>query len=45
MNSIFAAIYPTKTEFNYFLTDPATGKTIFSKTLEEHNASKAKYGL
>ena len=45
MNSILAAIYPTKTEYNYFLTDPATGKTIFSKTLEEHNANKAKYGL
>lgn len=45
MNSIFAAIYPTKTEYNYFLTDPATGKTIFSKTLEEHAANKAKYGL
>mgnify|MGYP001404309346 CR=1 FL=1 len=45
MNSIFAAIYPTKTEYNYFLTDPATGKTIFSKTLEEHSANKAKYGL
>jgi UPF0755 protein len=45
MNSILAAIYPTKTEYNYFLTDPATGKTIFSKTLEEHAANKAKYGL
>lgn len=45
MNSIVAAIYPTKTGYNYFLTDPATGKTIFSKTLEEHAANKAKYGL
>ncbi|MCX6766199.1 MAG: endolytic transglycosylase MltG [Candidatus Moranbacteria bacterium] len=45
MNSILAAIYPTKTDYNYFLTDPATGKTIFSKTLEEHAANKAKYGL
>jgi UPF0755 protein len=45
MNSILAAIYPTKTEYNYFLSDPATGKTIFSKTLEEHAANKAKYGL
>jgi UPF0755 protein len=45
MNSIQAAIYPTKTDYNYFLTDPATGKTIFSKTLEEHAANKAKYGL
>lgn len=45
MNSILAAIYPEKTDYNYFLTDPATGKTIFSKTLEEHAANKAKYGL
>ena len=45
MNSIIAAIYPTKTDYNYFLSDPATGKTIFSKTLEEHAANKAKYGL
>jgi UPF0755 protein len=45
MNSIIAAIYPTKTDFSYFLSDPATGKTIFSKTLSEHAAKKAKYGL
>jgi len=45
MNAINAAIYPTKTDFNYFLTDPATGKTIFSRTLEEHATNKAKYGL
>ncbi len=45
MNAINAAIYPTKTDYNYFLTDPETGKTIFSKTLEEHEANKAKYGL
>lgn len=45
MNAIKAAIYPTKTDYNYFLTDPETGKTIFSKTLEEHEANKAKYGL
>lgn len=45
MNSILAAIYPAKTDYNYFLTDPATGKTIFSRTLEEHAANKAKYGL
>ena len=44
-NAINAAIYPTETDFNYFLTDPATGKTIFSRTLEEHAANKAKYGL
>ncbi len=45
MNSIRAAIYPTKTDYNYFLSDPATGKTIYSKTVEEHEANKEKYGL
>ncbi len=45
MNALRAAIYPAKTDFTYFLTDPETGKTIFSKTIEEHAANKAKYGL
>jgi UPF0755 protein len=45
LNSILAAIHPTKTDYTYFLSDPATGKTVFSKTLEEHAANKAKYGL
>ncbi|OGI17506.1 MAG: hypothetical protein A3J63_04405 [Candidatus Moranbacteria bacterium RIFCSPHIGHO2_02_FULL_40_12b] len=43
--SIKAAIYPIKTDYNYFLSDPETGQTIFSKTIEEHNANKVKYGL
>ena len=43
IDSIEAAIFPKKTDYNYFLTDPATEKTIFSKTYEEHNINKAKY--
>jgi len=43
LDSIKAAIYPIETNYNYFLTDPSTGKTIFSKTLEEHNQNIAKY--
>ena len=43
IESIKAAIYPKKTEYNYFLTDPKTKETIFSKTLEEHNRNKRKY--
>ena len=43
--SIKAAIYPEATNYNYFLTDPKTGQTIFSKTIDEHNANKTKYGL
>lgn len=45
MNSILAAVYPKETDYNYFLTDPQTGKTIYSKTVEEHDENKAKYGL
>ena len=45
LNSITAAIYPTETEYNYFLTDPETGKTVYSKTVEEHEENKKKYGL
>jgi len=43
LDSIKAAIFPKKTDYNYFLNDPETGKTIFSKTLEEHNIAKVKY--
>ncbi|GAH54893.1 unnamed protein product, partial [marine sediment metagenome] len=42
-SAIKAAIYPKETDYNFFLTDPETGNTIFSKTLEEHNANKRKY--
>lgn len=43
LNAIRAAIYPTNTNFNYFLTDPKTGNTIFSATYNEHLRNKAKY--
>lgn len=42
LNSIKAAIYPTKTDYLYYLSTP-NGETIFSKTLEEHNENKRKY--
>lgn len=42
-NAINAAVYPEFTAYNYFLSDPATGKTIYSRTLDEHNANKYKY--
>lgn len=45
ISSIRAAIYPEETNYNYFLSDPETGKTIFSKNIEEHNANKFKVGL
>jgi len=42
LSAIKAAIYPKQTDYNFFLSAP-DGKTIYSKTLEEHNANKAKY--
>lgn len=45
ISSIEAAIHPEKTNYNYFLSDPETGKTIFSRTIEEHNANKIRFGL
>lgn len=43
LNAILAAIYPEDTEYNYFLSRPDNGETVFSKTYEEHLANKAKY--
>jgi len=45
ISAIQAAIYPKDSNYNYFLSDLKTGKTVFSKTLDEHNANKVKYGL
>ena len=45
LSSIKAAIYPKDSNYNYFLSDPETGKTYFAGTLDEHNANKVKYGL
>jgi len=45
LSAIKAAIYPEDSQYNFFLSDPDTEQTIFSKTLDEHNANKLKYGL
>ncbi len=45
LDSILSAIYPTKTNYNYFLSNPETGKTVFSRTLDEHNLNKLRNGL
>jgi len=42
IESIIAATYPESSAFWYYLSTP-DGKTIFSRTLEEHNIAKAKY--
>ncbi len=43
--SIKAAVYPQESPYYYFLSDPETGKIIYSKTSDEHSANKVKYGL
>ncbi|MFH0840822.1 MAG: endolytic transglycosylase MltG [bacterium] len=43
LQAIQAAVYPTETNYNYFLSRPDTGETIFSKTYDEHIQNKAKY--
>jgi UPF0755 protein len=40
-----ASANPEDSPYLFFLTDPKTGETIFSKTAEEHNQNKAKVGL
>lgn len=42
IESIEAAIYPKESPYWFYLSTP-DGKTIFSKTLAEHNIAKAKY--
>lgn len=42
VDSMEAVLQPEKTDFLYFLASPA-GDVYYSKTLDEHNALKAKY--
>jgi UPF0755 protein len=42
LESISAAIYPKESNYWYYLSTPE-GKTIFSRTLTEHNIAKAKH--
>lgn len=43
LKAIRAAIYPTANDYNFFLTRPDNGATVFSHDFEEHKANKAKY--
>ncbi|HLD20378.1 MAG TPA: endolytic transglycosylase MltG [Patescibacteria group bacterium] len=42
IDSLEAAVYPTKNEYWYFLS-ASDGTTIFSKNFEEHKRNKVKY--
>jgi len=43
ISSIFAILHPIQNNFYYYITDPITKKTIFAKTLKEHNQNIQKY--
>lgn len=43
LSAIEAALNPKQSSFWFYLSDPKTGKTIFSRTLDEHNQNKARY--
>ncbi len=43
LKAIKAAIYPIESNYNYFLTSSRDGRTIFSRTYQEHLRNKAKY--
>jgi UPF0755 protein len=46
IETIRAALNPTVTKYNYFLTDPNDpSNTVYAVTFAEHVANKAKYGL
>ena len=42
-SAITAALHPQASPYFYYLSDPATGKTIFAKTLDEQNQNRVKY--
>lgn len=42
LESILAAAYPTESDYLYYLSAPS-GKTIFSRTLDEHNIARNKH--
>ncbi len=43
LSAIEAVLEPSKNDYYYFVSDVKSGKTYFSKTLEEHNQNVAKY--
>lgn len=43
LDSLVAALDPTSSEHLYYLSASEDGRTIFSRTLEEHNAAKAQH--
>ncbi len=43
IDAILAVLHPATSPYWYYISDPATQKTIFAKTLDEHNRNIVKY--
>jgi UPF0755 protein len=43
LSAIQAALRPVSSSYWYYLSDPATQRTIFSTTFDEHRANKLRY--
>lgn len=43
VDAVLAALNPVATPYWYYLSDPKSKKTIFSRTLDEHNDNIVKY--
>jgi UPF0755 protein len=43
ISAIIAAMNPKKTDYLFYLSDPKTQRTIFSRDFDEHNDNRAKY--
>jgi UPF0755 protein len=45
ISAVQAALSPVSSPYWYYLTDPVTKHTIFSKTLQEHESNRTRYLL
>jgi UPF0755 protein len=43
IQAIMAVLDPLPSRYWYYLSDPATGKTVWSETLDEQEANRVKY--
>jgi len=43
ISALRAALSPRVSDYRYYISDPRTKKTIFAKTLDEHNQNIVKY--
>ncbi len=43
LSAIVAVLHPKSSPYWYYLSDPATRKTIFSRDLDEHEGNRVKY--